>query len=245
MTNKEGSDDKKYVGILVPEETKKKWENFADLQGIPTISKLIRDAVNFYVDSYVKVRYIKDVSKFSHDIKEPLTTIKGYSQIILQNFSENLDPNISVRVKEIINKSDQLESKINDIIRELEQQEKTIDILIIEDDTSTAMVLKDFLQLKGFTSKEVTNGKEGLEEIKKVNPKLILLDIVLPDINGFEVCKTIKKQKNYKNVKDIPIYFITAIPEKEVRDRMEETGAEGYFLKPFDFDRFETLLESL
>lgn len=81
-----------------------------------------------------------------------------------------------------------------------------------------------------------------MEELNKNVPKLILLDILLADMSGFEICKKLKIDDNYKNM---PIYYITAIPESEVKKKMEETGADGFFIKPFNFDEFEVLYNYL
>ncbi len=62
------------------------------------------------------------------------------------------------------------------------------------------------------------------------------------DINGFEVCKTIKTDKNLKN---IPIYYITTFPEEYVQENMKDTGADGFLLKPFKFKEVEKLLKYL
>jgi CheY-like chemotaxis protein len=230
----------KRIGILVSDNIKKKWQTFIDENEFTTISKLIRKAVNFYIDSQSKILYLENLSKLSHDLKEPLTSIKGFSQLILENYSNNLDVNVLLRIKEIFNQSNYLEQKINEILTEVEPSETEYDIMIIEDDTSTIMVLNDYFELKGYKCRGVISGGKGINELKNFIPKIILLDIILPDIDGYEVCKQIKSNNRFK---DIPIYYITAIPGSEVEKRLEETGANGYFLKPFDFSEFEILFK--
>ena len=232
----------KRIGILVSEETKTSWQNFVDENEFTTISMLIRKAVNFYIDSKSRISLIDNLSKFTHDLKEPLTSIKGFSQLILENEAEKLDSNMLLRIKEIYGQSVFLENKINTIIGEIEPETLSYDILIIEDDTSTIMVLTDFFDIKGFSSIGVTTGTKGLEELNRSAPSLILLDIILPDISGYEICKKIKLNDKLKN---IPIYYITAIPESEVRKRIDETGAEGFLRKPFNFSDFNPLFEYL
>jgi CheY-like chemotaxis protein len=73
-------------------------------------------------------------------------------------------------------------------------------------------------------------------------PKLILLDIFLPDITGYEVCQRIRAHEEFKK---IPLFYITAVPEGEVSEKVKETGADGYFLKPFDITSFTQLFEYL
>ncbi len=203
---------------------------------------LIRRAVNFYIDSESKISLINNISKLTHDLKQPLTSIKGFSQLILENESDNLTPNILLRIKEIYAQSVFLENKINFIINESKPESQTYDILIVEDDTSTIMVLTDFFSIKGFSAIGVTTGNKGLEELKRITPKIILLDIILPDISGYEVCKKIKSFEKFKNT---PIFYITAIPESEVNEKLKETGAKGFFLKPFNFSDLKILNEYL
>ena len=73
-------------------------------------------------------------------------------------------------------------------------------------------------------------------------PKLILLDIFLPDITGYEVCQRIRTNEKLKK---IPLFYITAVPEGEVSEKVKDTGADGYFLKPFDITSFTRLFEYL
>jgi len=240
---KNGKDEEKErIGVLVSKQMKQKWQDFVDNNELTTISKLIRNAVNFFVDSTHKISYIENLSKLSHDLKEPLTAIKGFSQLIIENESDKLEPNILLRIKEIYNQSHYLENKINEILSDIEPEESQYEILIIEDDSSTVMVLSDFFRLKGYSCVGVPSGARGLDEIHRFIPKLVLLDIILPDIDGYEICKKIK---NNPKLKDVPVYFTTAIPEAEVKKKIEETGAEGFFLKPFEFSKLEVLLKHL
>ncbi|MBY9020919.1 MAG: response regulator [Candidatus Lokiarchaeota archaeon] len=118
------------------------------------------------------------------------------------------------------------------------------DILLVDDDPYTLRLLMAYFESQGVTCQGVTNGTKALEELSRSAPKLILLDIILPDISGYEICKKIKLDKK---LKDVPVFYITAIPESEVSKRFKETGAEGYLRQPFklsDFDRILDLLGS-
>ena len=68
------------------------------------------------------------------------------------------------------------------------------------------------------------------------------MSIILNDIMGYELCKKIKSKMLFG---DIPIYYITVISEAEVSKKIEETKADGYFLKPFNFSNFESILRQL
>lgn len=233
--------NKERVMILVSDEIKKKWQSFIKKNEIATISKLIRRAVNFYIEFTEESRTLKSATQISHELKEALTIIKGYSNILFENYKDKLDWDIILKLKTIYDQSIILENKI---ISNLEKPSKDIlyDILIIEDDALTIELLFDYFQSKGYSCKHTTSASETFEEIQRSHPKLILLDIILPDINGYEICKKIKSNKKLNT---IPIYFITALPRSEVMDKMEETGADGYFLKPFDFSKFNVLFNNL
>ena len=236
--------NKERIGILVSEESKTRWQDFANNNNISTISKLIRMAVDFYIDYTLKTPSERDFAQLSYDIKESLTSIKGFSQLIIEKFSNELDSNILLRIKEIYNQSLLLENNIKEIQidKETETKNDTYDILIIEDDAPTVMVLMDFFELKGYTCKGVLSGNKGLEELNRSTPKLILLDVILPDISGSEICNKIRSNEN---LKEIPVFYITAIPESEVVEKLKKTGANGFFLKPFNFSQFEILFDYL
>ena len=86
------------------------------------------------------------------------------------------------------------------------------------------------------------SGAKGIEELKNITPKVILLDVILPDLSGFEICKAIKSDNEYKK---IPVYFLTAIAGSEVEKNLKETRADGYILKPFNFSDFNIIFEVL
>jgi len=234
--------DKERIGILVSEEAKTRWQDFAVNNNITTISKLIRMAVDFYIDYTLKTPSERDYAQLSYDLKESLTSIKGFSQLIIEKFSNTLDPEILLRIKEIYSQSLLLENNIKIIQNDKETENNIYDILIIEDDAPTIMVLTDFFELKGYTCRGALSGSKGLEELNRSTPKLIILDVILNDISGYEICNKIKSNEK---LKEIPVFYITAIPESEVVERLKDTGANGFFLKPFNFSQFEILFDYL
>ncbi len=109
-------------------------------------------------------------------------------------------------------------------------------ILIVEDSQVNAQLLTAILSQEGYITEVVYNGLRAIEIINKEMYDLILLDIMMPEIGGFEVCEHIKKQKKTKN---IPIIFLTAKTDNESVARGFELGAVDYVKKPFE--RFELL----
>ena len=101
-------------------------------------------------------------------------------------------------------------------------------ILIIDDDDRLATPLKAYFERYNLALTSATHPKDGLALLKQKNFELVILDIMLPDQDGFDVCKTIRKQS------DIPIVMLTA--RGEVMDRVVglELGADDYLAKPFE-----------
>ncbi|WP_257346870.1 response regulator transcription factor [Pseudalkalibacillus decolorationis] len=100
-------------------------------------------------------------------------------------------------------------------------------ILIIEDELSIAELERDYLEIEGFTAEITTDGKSGLDAVLNQSFDLILLDLMLPNINGFELCKQIRKET------DIPILMVTAKNEDIDKVRGLGLGADDYIVKPF------------
>ena len=234
--------EKERITILVSEETKNKWLNYSQKKDYSTLSKLIRKAVDFYIDFSLKPNPITTISKLSHDLKEPLTAIKGFSHLLIENYKDKLDWATLSKIKEVYDQSLNLEGIITNALDDYQRESFEYDILLVDDDTSTNKVLIDFFRIKGYSCKDVTSGTELFRELENYKPKIILLDILLPDINGYEICKKIKLDEKYKH---IPIFYITAVPRNEVKEKLKETMADGYFLKPFNFYEFEKLFNYL
>ena len=101
-------------------------------------------------------------------------------------------------------------------------------ILVIEDDISILRGLKDNLEYEGYTVFTETNGEKGLKLALEKNPDLILLDIMLPGMNGYEICRKLKKEKP-----ELPIIMITARGSEIDKVSGLDTGADDYITKPF------------
>ncbi|BCZ48867.1 DNA-binding response regulator [Clostridium gelidum] len=100
-------------------------------------------------------------------------------------------------------------------------------ILVVEDDNSIREMLTFALETEGFTVDNSKNGIEALNKNNEFKPDLVLLDLMLPDINGFEVCKKIQQER------DIPVIMVTA--KDDIVDKVLglEIGADDYITKPF------------
>jgi DNA-binding response OmpR family regulator len=101
-------------------------------------------------------------------------------------------------------------------------------ILIIEDDPTILRVVKDNFVTRGYRVRTARNGEEGLEAALNGGPDLIILDIMLPKVNGFEICRAVRAEKL-----DMPILMLTAKGQEEDIVRGLELGADDYITKPF------------
>ena len=103
-------------------------------------------------------------------------------------------------------------------------------IFIIEDEQAIIELVKYNLEKEGYRVSYSNKGDSGISEIKQIEPDLILLDWMLPDISGIEVCKILKKDKKLSS---IPVIMLTAKGEEEDKIRGFDSGADDYMTKPF------------
>ena len=104
-------------------------------------------------------------------------------------------------------------------------------ILIVDDEKDIVETLSFMLKAKGFDCICAYDG--GLNLAKSSNPDLVILDVMMPKINGYKICRLLKFDNKYKN---IPIIMITARSQDEDKIIGEETGADEYITKPFDLN---------
>lgn len=110
-------------------------------------------------------------------------------------------------------------------------QNQTARILIVDDEPSIAMAIDFLMQQAGYQTMKVHDGLEALEKIADFNPQLIILDVMMPRMDGHELAREIRAQVDYG---EITIIFLTA--KGTQKDKMEgyQVGADIYLTKPFD-----------
>ena len=101
-------------------------------------------------------------------------------------------------------------------------------VLIVEDEKNIVDILRFNLQRSGYDTLEAYDGAEGLKLARSEQPDLILLDVMLPKMNGFEVCRTLRGEGNA-----VPVIILTAREEETDKIQGLETGADDYITKPF------------
>ncbi len=104
------------------------------------------------------------------------------------------------------------------------------DILIVEDQNEIAVLLRDFLQAEGYMVSVAESGEKALSLYEKYGARLIVLDIMLPGLDGFAVCRQIRENSN------TPILIVSARTEKEDKINGLLLGADDYIEKPYDID---------
>jgi len=115
-------------------------------------------------------------------------------------------------------------------------------ILIVDDTLDTVELLKKRFRADGFATVEAYDGEEGLRRVSETKPDLIVLDIMMPKIDGLEVCTRLKSDATTRH---IPILMLTAKSEVPDKVRGLDTGADGYITKPFDYKEVSAMVRSL
>lgn len=115
-------------------------------------------------------------------------------------------------------------------------------ILVVEDDPRVVIFVTDTLEYMGFVVLIARNGIEGLEKAKKEKPDLIILDVMMPEMDGYEVCRRLKTDRKTEH---LPILMLTA--KGQIQDKVKglDIGADDYLAKPYDKEEFESRVKAL
>ena len=104
-------------------------------------------------------------------------------------------------------------------------------ILVVEDDPKDLKLIRDLLQVSGYKTIEATGGEQGIELAKTKKPDLILMDILMPKVDGYTACREIKMNKATKG---IPVVMLTSLDYELNKELGRDMGADGYMTKPVD-----------
>ncbi len=108
------------------------------------------------------------------------------------------------------------------------------DVLVVEDDPEINELIGAYVELAGYPCRRVGRGEDALSAAHDHPPSLIVLDVMLPDLDGFEICRRIRSDPRTAGV---PIVMLTALDQEEMRHRATQCGANDYLTKPFDPER--------
>jgi two-component system, sensor histidine kinase and response regulator len=115
-------------------------------------------------------------------------------------------------------------------------------ILIVDDAEDTVELLRKRFRAEGYDTAEAYNGEEALQKVPEYSPDLVVLDVMMPKIDGYEVCQRLKADENTKY---IPVLMLTAKGEVEHKIRGLDIGADDYMSKPFDYKELSARIRSL
>lgn len=115
-------------------------------------------------------------------------------------------------------------------------------ILIVDDEPDILFLLKQHLEKWGYEVSTATQGFEALNKIRKEMPDLIILDLMLPGLDGFQITGMLKRDRRYNK---IPILMLTARAQKKDSDTALSLGVDGYLIKPFESESLFKKIEEL
>ncbi|MCF7871184.1 MAG: response regulator [Candidatus Omnitrophica bacterium] len=115
-------------------------------------------------------------------------------------------------------------------------------ILIADDEPDFVELISMRLEVNGFEVVAAKDGQEAVDKTKKEKPDLLILDLMMPKLDGFEVCRMLKFDDNFKN---LPIIVLSALDQQQDREKAVEAGADEYFIKPFDLSLLLTKIKEL
>jgi DNA-binding response OmpR family regulator len=115
-------------------------------------------------------------------------------------------------------------------------------ILVVDDEPEICKLLSSFLKAKKFSVNVAANGRQALEELKKNKPDLIILDVKMPEMGGFELLKRLKSNPLYST---IPVIMLTVQSESRHVDKGVCLGADFYLPKPFSLDNLMMYIECI
>jgi len=113
-------------------------------------------------------------------------------------------------------------------------------IVIIEDEPDIVRGLEDALEFEGFDVVGTTNGRDGLKACRDHKPDCVLLDLMLPDVNGYQVCEELRSEDRY-----VPIIMLTARSQESDKIRGLDSGADDYVTKPFSVGELVARIKAL
>jgi DNA-binding response OmpR family regulator len=119
--------------------------------------------------------------------------------------------------------------------------DETQTVLVVEDDRDLSELIGAYAEICGVRYRHAYNGRSAIAAAAQVPPRAVILDLMLPDIDGFEVCRQLRAKGETSNT---PVIILSALGSEEARQRGREAGANQHLTKPFDPDEFIRVLSS-
>lgn len=115
-------------------------------------------------------------------------------------------------------------------------------ILIVDDDVTITNLMQMLVSMEGHQPTAVNDSLKAIETAHSINPDLITLDLMMPDLTGFELCELLRNDPKFAN---IPIVIVSAKDDLESKEKAKRVGATDYITKPFGMDEFIGKIKAL
>jgi CheY-like chemotaxis protein len=109
----------------------------------------------------------------------------------------------------------------------------SVDVLIVEDDPITRIAERQVLESAGYTCAEAADGREAIEIARQSRPRLVLLDLMMPDVDGFSLAEQLRSEPV---TRDVPIHCLSGLDFPAARRAAKKSGCEVFLAKPFDLE---------
>ena len=113
-------------------------------------------------------------------------------------------------------------------------------ILVVDDNEDNANIIRDYLEARGYPITVAYNGDEAMAQFESVKPSLVLLDVMMPGMDGWQVCRQIKASPS---ARDVRVIMVTALQDWMDKRQALETGADDYVEKPFELAKLAAVVE--
>ncbi|MFU8812477.1 MAG: response regulator [Balneolaceae bacterium] len=195
-----------------------------------------------------------DLKDLAHELRTPLNAIFGFSELLKSD--EELSRHQQTLFRKISEQSDLLKQKIEKLVlleKSLEdapvceenmylRQNNIESVLVVDDVTINRTLLRLILERRGYVVREAENGEAAVEMVKRERPDLILMDLLMPVMNGFDAVVQIRQMG--KDTLDIPIIAVTASSENTLQE-LKERGFDELLHKPFREERLFELVQQV
>lgn len=122
----------------------------------------------------------------------------------------------------------------------MDEAATSVDVLVVEDDPDLNEMIGAYVELAGYPYHAAHSGEEALRALRAKAPGMVLLDLMLPDVDGFEVCQRLREDAG---TREVPVVVVSALSDPASRRRARELGALAYLAKPFDPDELIAVIQ--
>ena len=263
--------DRQYIDLVEQYANENELEISSEISHIKKAEEKLlsqyEDAFKENTASDKKAKTSEEYSELRHNLRTPLNAIIGYSEILMEDFEEDLSKECIKDLNTILSLSRETETAIErfvDFIKgdlqenaaedaeqghiqnaeslfralgdidyslEIDEHLKGSDVLIVDDNKTNCEVLERRLSQNGLSCRVALDGTSAIKEVDKKAPDLILLDVMLPDINGLELLKKFRKDHERD---ELPIIMVSAFNDVDSTAKCIKLGASDYLPKPLN-----------